>query len=118
MIQPLAPGSLQRAFRTRLNRQLFGTEQLLAVDGAVDDPPIFVAVTAAVVVADRFQVVALLEVRVDVLVPVELADDEIQVVVFFFRHVLDQQRPGNLATFDDRLEHAKHIAAPLRFVGA
>ena len=109
---------LQRAFGAGLNRQFLGAEQLSPIDRAVDDPQILVAVAAAVVVADRFQVVALLEMRIDVLVPVQLADDEVQVLMFFLGHVFDQQRPGNVAAFDDRLVHAEHVAAPLRFVGA
>ena len=55
---------------------------------------------------------------IDVLLPIELADDEVEILVLVLGHVLDQQRPGNVAAFDDRLEHAEHVAAPLRFVGA
>ena len=35
-----------------------------------------------------------------------------------FGHVLDQQRPGHFAAFDQRLVHAEHVGAPLRLVGA
>ena len=47
VIQPLAPGSLQRALGARLERQLLGAEELLAVDRAVDDPAVGVALAAA-----------------------------------------------------------------------
>ena len=63
VIQPLAPGSCSVHFAPGCKRQLLGAEQLLAVDGAVDDPQIVVAITAAFVVANRFQVVVVLEVR-------------------------------------------------------
>ncbi len=33
-------------------------------------------------------------------------------------HVLDQERPGHFAAFDQRLVHAENVAAPLRLVGA
>ena len=56
--------------------------------------------------------------RIDVLLPVELADDEVEILMLFLRHIFDQQRPRHIAAFDDRLEHAEHVAAPLRFVGA
>ena len=56
--------------------------------------------------------------RVDVLLPVELLDDEVEILVLFLRHVLDQQRPRHFASFDQRLEHAEHVRAPLRLVGA
>ena len=89
-----------------------------AVDRAVDDPAIGVAVAAAALVDDRLQVVVLLEVRVDVLLPIELLDDEVEILVLVLGHVLDQQRPGHFAAFDQRLEHAEHVGAPLRLVGA
>ena len=85
VIQPLAPGSLQRALRARLDGQLLGAEQLLAVDRAVDDPAVGVAVAALRLVDDRLQVVVLLEVRVDVLLPVELLDDEVEILVLVLR---------------------------------
>ena len=34
------------------------------------------------------------------------------------RHVLHQQRPRHFAAFDERLEHAEHVGAPLRLVRA
>ena len=67
---------------------------------------------------DRLEVVVLLEVRVDVRFPVELLDDEVEVLVLLLGHVLDQQRPRHLAALDERLVHAEHVAAPLRLVGA
>ena len=116
MIQPLAPGSWSVQLRSGLERQFAGAEELLAVDASVDDPAIDPAVARRR--DDRLQVVVLLEVRVDVLFPVELADDEVEVVVLVLGHVLHQQRPGHVAAFDERLEHAEHVAAPLRLVGA
>ena len=55
--------------------------------------------------------------RVDVLVPVELLDDEVEILMFVLGHVFDQQCPGHFAALDDRLEHAEHVAAPLRLIG-
>src|SRR5262249_40428132 len=52
--------------------QLAGAEELLAVDGAVDDPPVDVAFGLGAGLDDRLEVVVGLEVLVDVLGPVEL----------------------------------------------
>ena len=47
----------QRALCTRLDRQFFGAEQLLAVDRAVDDPLVGIAIAAAIGIDDRLDVV-------------------------------------------------------------
>ena len=58
------------------------------------------------------------KVRVHVPFPVELSHDEIQVAVFGFGDIFDEQVPGHISAFDHALIHAEHIAAPLRFIGA
>src|SRR4051812_1842212 len=60
----------------------------------------------------------LLEVRIDVLIPIELTDDKIEVFVLFGRHVFHEERPGYFATLNERLEHTEHIGTPLRLVRA
>ena len=72
-----------RAFRAGFERQLLGAEELLAIDVAIDDPLVGAAVAAGLLVDDRLQVVVLLEVGIDVLLPVELADDEVEVAGAF-----------------------------------
>ena len=91
------PRILQQTLSTGLHRQLLGAEELLTIDRAVDNPAVGMALAALPIVHDRFKVIVLLEMRVDVLLPIELADDEVQIVVLLGRHVLDQQRPGHLA---------------------
>ena len=58
-----------------------------------------------------------LELGIDVLLPVELLDEVIEVVVLVLGDVLDQQLPGDAAAFDHRLVHAEDVGAPLRLVG-
>src|SRR5687768_1647959 len=60
----------------------------------------------------------LFKIRVDVCFPVELLDDEVEVLVLLLGHVLDEQRTGHFATFYERLVHAEDIGSPLRLVGA
>ena len=90
---------------------------LPAVDVPVDDPAVVHPLVRSLLVENRLEVVALLEVGVDVLLPVELADDEVEILVLLLRHVLDEQAPGHGPPLDERLEHAEHVAAPLRLVG-
>ena len=113
-----SPGIFQDALGAGFERQLLGAKQLFAIDQAVDNPLVGVAIAAGLLVDDRFQVVVVLEMRVDVLFPVEHLDDEIEILVLVGRHVFHQQRPGHIPAFHDRLEHAEHVAAPLRLVGA
>ena len=97
--------------------QLAGAEELLAVDGAVDDPLVDVPLALAAGVDDRLQVVVGLELGVDVLLPVELVDEVVEVVVLVLGDVLDEQVPGDAAALDHRLVHAEDVGAPLRLVG-
>src|SRR5690242_18557886 len=60
----------------------------------------------------------LFEMGVNVLFPIELADDEVEVFVLVGRHIFYEERPRYFAAFDERLEHAKHVGAPLRLIGA
>ena len=54
---------------------------------------------------------------VDVFLPVELPDDEVEIVVLLFRHVLDEQAPRHRPSLDERLKHCEHVAAPLWLIG-
>src|SRR5262249_8263462 len=78
--------------RAGVDRQLLGREELLAVDLAVDDPLVDEARPVAARSGDRLDVVAVLEPRVDVGVPVELLDDGVEGLVDRLRHVLYEQR--------------------------
>ena len=49
---------------------------------------------------------------------VELIDDEVEVLVLGFGHVLHEERPRHLAAFDEGLVHAEDVGTPLRLVGA
>ena len=118
MIQPLAPGSCSVHFAPGSTVNSLALNSCCAVDRAVDDPAVGVALAAARCVDDRLQVIVLLEMRIDVLLPIELLDDEVEILVLLLGHVLDQQRPGHFAPFDQRLEHAEHVGSPLRLVGA
>ena len=60
----------------------------------------------------------ILEVGIDILFPVELVDDEIDVLVLVLGHVLDEESPRNFTAFDEVLVHPEDVGAPLRFVGA
>ena len=57
------------------------------------------------------------EFGIDVGVPVEHPDDEIEVVMMFRRHILHQQIPRHRAAFHHGLEHAEHVGIHLRLIG-
>ena len=59
-----------------------------------------------------------LELRVDVRLPVELVHDEVEVLVLLLGHVFHEELPGDVAAFDQALIHAEDVGAPLRLVGA
>ena len=58
----------------------------------------------------------LLEFGIDVLFPVELVDQVIDVVVVGIGDVFDQQLPGHAPAFDHRLVHAEDVRTPLRLI--
>lgn len=89
---------LDGALLAGVDGQFAGAEELGAVDTAVDDPLIYPAVAAGG--GDGFQVVVVFEVGVDVFLPVELGDDEVEVLVFVFGDVFNEKRPGDFAAFD------------------
>ena len=101
-----------------INGEFLGGEVLFLIDLAVDDPAIDITLFASVSDGDGFEVMVVLEVRIDVFVPIKLIDDEVDVLMLFFGHVFDEEAPRHFAAFDEALIHAKDIAAPLRFVGA
>ena len=107
---------LDGAFGTRGHGEFLGREVLEFVDLAVDDPLVFVAIVF--LGGDRFEVVVVLEVRIHVLVPVELIDDEVDVLVLGLGHILDEQGPGYFASFNEVLIHTKHVRTPLWLIGA
>ena len=96
--------------------ELLGSEELFAVNLPVDDP--FVVVAVPLPGGDGFKVVVVLEAWIEVLLPVELVDDEVDVFMFVLRHVLDEEGPGNFPALHQILVHAENVGAPLRFVGA
>ena len=96
--------------------EFFGGEVLEVVDFAVDDP--FVVVALTFFGGDGFEVVVVFEVGVEVFFPVELVDDEVDVLVFVLGHVFDEEGPGDFAAFDEVLIHAEDVGSPLGFVGA
>jgi hypothetical protein len=104
-------------FDAWVDRQFLGAEEFLAGDLAVDDPAVDVSLGSGVGDRNRLEVVAVLELRVDVALPVEGFDEVIEVVRLFGGHVLDEQRPGDRSAFDHRLVHAEDVGTPLRFVG-
>ena len=107
-----------RAFGAGLDGQFLGGEELLAVDLAIDDPAVHVALASRVGHGNGFQVMVVLEVVVGVAFPIQLLHEIVEVVVILLWHVLDQQGPGDFAAFDQRLIHAENIAAPLRLISA
>ena len=115
-----APSALvsDRALAAGIDGEFLGREELLLFDAAINDPAINVAFAAGVGHGDRLEVMVILEIRIDVAGPVELIDNEIEILVLALGHVLHEQTPRHLAAFDKALVHAKHITAPLRFVGA
>src|SRR6266436_6579480 len=106
------------ALHTRLDRKFFGREVLFAIDLAVHYPAIDKPFLACVTHRYRLEIMIVLKAWVHIRFPVELRDDEIQVVVFGFRHVLDKQVPGHITALDHALIHPEYVAAPLRFIGA
>ena len=108
---------LHRDLRARLEREFLGAEELPAIDMAVDDPAVGGTGSASLFIDERSKKIALLVVGVDVLLPVELTDDEVEIVVLLLRHVLDEQAPRHRSSLDERLEHCEHVAAPLWLVG-
>jgi len=116
---PSASGAVfEDGFGAGLEGQFFGAKELFAIDAAIDNPLVGDPCGALGRIDDRFDVVGVFEVGIDVLFPVELPDDKIEVLMLVCRHVLDQQRPGHVSAFDDRLKHSENIRAPLGFVGA
>ena len=106
---------LDRDFLAGVHGQFLGGEVVLALHAAVDDPAIGVGVVLGV--DDGLEVVVFLEVRIHVRFPVELIDDEVDVLVLVGGHVLHEQRPGHVAAFHEALVHAEDVAAPLGFIG-
>ena len=56
------------------------------------------------------------EFRIDVGVPIQHADDVVQVVMIFRRHVLHQKVPRHRPAFHHRLEHPEYIRIHLRLI--
>ena len=104
--------SLTSRLHAGIHGEFLGGEELLAVDLAIDDPAIDVAFAARVGDGHGFEVMVVLELRVDVLVPVELLHDEVEVLVMLLRHVLHEQGPRHFAAFDEVLIHAEDVAEP------
>ena len=114
--EAISPVVLDGAFGAGGHGEFLGREVLEFVDLAIDDPLVFVAV--AFLGGDGFEVVVILEVRIHVLVPVELIDDEVDVLVLGLRHILDEQGPRHFASFDEVLIHTEDVRTPLWLIGA
>ena len=78
-------------FCTWINRQFLRTEQLLSIDSAVYNPLIGYTCRALIGIDYGFDVVRVFEMGIDVLFPIKLPDDEVQVLVLVLWHVLDEQ---------------------------
>ena len=79
-------------FTKRGNGELLGGEILKPVDFSIDDPLVVMGfVTGG---GNGLEVVVVLKIWVEVFLPIELVDDEVDVVVFVGRHILDQKRAG------------------------
>ena len=107
-----------RGFHARIYSELLGSEELLAVHFAVHNPAVDKAFFTSVCHRHGLEVVVVLEIRIHVLVPIQLLDDEVDVLMVLLGHVLYEQAPRNIAPFDHALVHAEHVAAPLRLIGA
>lgn len=107
---------LDGGFLAGVDRELLGGEVLEVVDLSVDDP--FVMVGLVLRGRDGLEVVIVLEIGVEILFPVDLVDDEIDILMLVLGHVLHEERAGDLASFDEILIHAEDIRSPLWFVGA
>lgn len=80
---------LDGAFDPGVDGQLFGGEQLLAFDAPVHNPLVEVTLFAGIRHWDGLKVVIVFERGVKVALPVELIDDEVDVLMPFFRHVFN-----------------------------
>src|SRR5215475_10980737 len=107
---------LDGAFHAGIDRHFFGSEKLLTIDFAIDDPAVHETFLARVSHRDGFEVMVVLEVWVHVLVPVELVHNEVEVLMLALGHIFHEEAPRDDAAFDEVLVHAEDIAAPLRFV--
>ena len=101
----------------RLDGQLAGAEELLAIDRSINDPLIDVSRRPSTTGAgNRLEVVVVLELGIDVLFPVELFDQVVDVLMVGIGNVLDQELPRDAPAFDHRLVHAEDVRAPLGLV--
>ncbi len=85
------PRIAQGALGSWLDRELLGREELLLVDRSIDDPLVFESIAARLGVDDRFHVIAIFEMGVDVLFPIQLPDDKVKVLMFVGWHILHQK---------------------------
>src|SRR5437867_412215 len=109
---------LDAALGARLDGEFFGSEKLFAIDFAIDNPAVHVALFARIGYGDGFEIVIIFELRVHVGFPIELLDDPVEVFVLAAWHVFNKEGPGHFTALDEGLIHRKHVAAPLRLVGA
>ena len=109
---------LDRAFDAWIDGELFRSEELLAFDAAVNDPLVQETLAPRVSHWNGFQVMVVLERCIEVSVPIELVDDEIDVLMLLLGHVLDQEFPWYGTTFHEVLVHPEDITSPLGLVGA
>ena len=116
--EAVGAGVLDGALGAGIDGEFLGGEELFAVDLAVDDPAVDVALAAGVGDGDGLEVVVVLEIWIHVLFPVELVDDEVDVLVLGLGHVFHEEGPRHFAALDEVLIHAEDVGAPLGLVGA
>lgn len=75
---------------TGLESELFGAKELLAIDASIDDPLVGHSCGTLGRIDNRLDIVGVFKVGVDVLVPVELADDEIKILMLVLGHIFDE----------------------------
>ncbi len=116
--ESVGPVVLDGALNAWVHGELFCREELFTLDAAVDNPLVQETLASSICNGNWFEVVVVLERRVEVSVPIELVDDEVDVLMLFLGHVFDQEVPWYRATFHEVLVHPKNVTTPLRFVGA
>ena len=85
----------------RFEGQFLGAEKLSAIDLSVYDPTVKSSLVRTLLVENGLEIVAFLEMRVDIFGPIQLADDEVDVLMILLGHVLDQQAPRHSAALDE-----------------
>ncbi len=100
---------LDCAFHSGLDGELLRGEELFSTDLSINDPTVDISFGSGISDGHRLKVMILLEIGIDVGFPIQLTDDEIEIKMFVGRNILNQKRTRDFASFDQRLEHRKHV---------